>query len=255
MKKKIFLIVIIIFLMILDLYLFWNYIFLKYKNKIFIEKTDVVFAEKLKSSPYKINKIILYSSGFGKNKNTKFQKSNWILDIYEYTDIALFIDAEIGIKTLNISNFNSEFGKLYYLDSNKFGTEEILENYEVNPNLEYTVLDDNNKENKINYNTPIYFADASNPITLKFVNTIAQNFVIENNERLEFNGSLLKRVNQNIKDLKGNFSFDINITDYNNNKYSTAINLSIPIENATTNIFDGSILETKNNQNISFIKE
>lgn len=255
MKKKVILIIIIILLSILDVFLFWNYIFLRYKNKVFIEKTDVVLANEIKSSPFKIDKIVLYSSGFGKNTNTKFQTSNWILDIYEYTDIALYIDSKDAIKTLSISNFNSKMGNLYYLDSNKFGTEEILQNYETNPSLEYTVLNDSNEENLINYNTPIFFADSSNPITLKFVNKIAKNFIIENNEKLEFDGSLLKRVNPSLDNLKTNISFDVIITDYNNETYSANININIPIENGNQNIFNGSILEIKENQNIVFLKD
>lgn len=254
MKKKVILIIIIILLSILDIFLFWNYIFLKYKNKSFIEKTDVILANEIKSSPFKINKIILYSSGYGKNTNTKFQSSNWILDIYEYTDIALYVDAKDAIKTLTISNFKSNSGNLYYLDSSRFGTEQILENFEIAPSLDFTVLNDDNKENLINFNTPIFFADGSNPITLKYVNTIAKNFVIENNEKLEFDGSLLKRVNPDLNSLKQNISFDVTIANYNNEKYSATINLNIPIENNSKNIFNGSILETINNQSISLLK-
>ena len=254
MKKKIVLIIVIIILGILDIVLFKNLIYQKYKNKTFIEETDVKFAKELKNSPFKINKIVLYSSGFGINKNTNFQKSNWILDIYEYTDIALFVDNKEAIKSLEISNFNSDFGNLYYLDVTKFGTEKILNNFQVNPNLSFTVLNDSNQENLINFNTPVFFADGSNPITLKFVNMVAKDFTIENNEKLKFDGSLLKRVNPNLNKLKTTISFDVSIKDYNNEEYSTTIKLNIPIENSNSSIFDGSILETKNNQNIILLK-
>ena len=255
MKKKIILTIIVIILLILDIYLFFNYIYLRYKNKYFIENTDVVLAQNLNNSPFKINKIILYSSAYGENKNTKFQNANWVLDIYQYTDIALYLNSSEAVKSLSISNFKSNFGNLYYLDSKKFGTEEILRNYEVNPILEYTVLNDSNEENLVNYNTPVFFADSSNPITLKFVNMFAKNFIIENNEKLKFNGSLLEKAKIKLENLKTNISFDINIKNYNNEEYNTTIYLNIPIENKTTNIFKGNILEEKNNQNIVFEKK
>lgn len=255
LKKKIILTIIVIILIILDTYLIFNYIYLKYKNKLFIENNDVIFAENIKNSPFRINKIVLYSSGFGQNRNTKFQNSNWILDIYQYTDIALYLDCKEAIQSLSISNFKSNFGNLYYLDSTKFGTEEILNNYEINSTLEYTVLNDSNEENSINYNTPIFFADGSNPITLKFVNMIAKNFIIENNEKLEFNGSLLKKTNTKLEDLKSNISFDINIKTYHNEEYSTTVNLNIPIENENSNIFKGSILEENFYYMPPFIKQ
>ena len=240
--------------MIFIIFFSFNYIYFKYKNKTFIEKTDVVLAENLRNSPFKINKIVLYSSAYGENKNTRFQKSNWILDIYQYTDIALYVDCSEAIKNLCISNFSSKVGNLYYLDSTKFGTGKISKNYEINPSIDFTILNYSNAENTISYNTPIFFADGSNPITLKFVNMIEKNFIIENNEKLKFDGSLLKRTNVKIENLKTNIYFDINIKNYNNEEYYTTINLSIPIKNNSSNIFNGSILENKTNQNIVFLR-
>ncbi len=62
MNKKKILIVLIIIVIIVNVFLSYNYIYLKYKNKKFIEKNDVVLADDLKKSPFKINKIVLYSS-------------------------------------------------------------------------------------------------------------------------------------------------------------------------------------------------
>lgn len=62
MNKKKILIVFIIIAIIANVFLSYNYIYLKYKNKKFIEKNDVALADDLKKSPFKINKIILYSS-------------------------------------------------------------------------------------------------------------------------------------------------------------------------------------------------
>ena len=193
--------------------------------------------------------------GFGENKNTNFQKSNWILDVYQYTDIALYVDCSEAIQNLNISNFNSKTGNLYYLDANKFGTGDISKNYEITNTFDFSVLNDSNKDNSINYNTPVFFADGSNPITLKFVNIIKKNFTIENNEKLKFDGSLLKRTNIKLEDLSTKISFDLNIKNYNNEEYTTKINLNIPIKNIDSTIFDGSILQEKNNQNIILLKK
>ena len=255
LKKKVILSIIAIILLILDIYLIFNFIYLKYKNKNFIETTDVVFAEDLRNSPFKIDKIVLYSSGFGNNKNTKFQNSNWILDIYQYTDIALYLKSTEAIKTLKISNFKADFGNLYYLDVTKFGTENILQNYEINQELEYTVLNDSNEDNIINYNTPIFFADSSNPITLKYVNMIKENYTLENTEKLSFNGSLLEKANIKLEDLKTAIEFDITITDYNNTAYCTTLKLSNPIEYSNSSIFDGHLLLEKKNQNIILLKK
>ena len=193
--------------------------------------------------------------GFGQNKNTNFQKANWILDIYQYTDIALYVDCSEAIKNLSISNFKSSTGNLYYLDITKFGTGDILKEYEITENLDFSVLNDTNEDNSINYNTPVFFADGSNPITLKFVNTIKKNYVIENSEQLKFDGSILEKTGLKLEELNNKISFDIKIKDYNNDEYSSRINLRIPIEKENATIFNGSILEKKNNLNIILLKK
>ena len=254
MKKNFLLISIIIILVVLIIFFSYTRIFLKYKNKYFIEKNDVTLAKELKNSPFKIEKITLYSSAYGKNKNENFQKANWILDIYQYTDIALYVNCSSAIKNLSISNFKSDSGKLYYLDSTKFGTGEFINNYEIQKDFNFTVLNDSNHENLINYNTPIFFADGSNPITLKFINIVKNNFIIENNQKLKFDGSLLEKTSINLETLKKQISFDINIVDYNNDNYGTTINLNIPIKNESSTILNGNILEEKTNQNIILLK-
>lgn len=266
MKKKIILIVIIIILLILDIFLFFNFIYKRYKNKHFLEKYDISLANDINNNEFKINKIMLYSSASGINKNNKFQKSNWILDIYEYTDIAIFFDkpktltTNNTIKELTISNikYNVSSPKyepsLYYLDGNNFGIDTIVENFKIENTLEYTVLNFDNKDNSIMYNTPVFFSDLSNPITLKFTNTLIKNYSIENTEKLIFDGTLLTKTPLKLENLDASISFDIEITNFLNEKYVSNINIKIPIENQNKNIFDGKVLETQN-VNLKFLKQ
>ena len=76
MKKKIVLVIIIIILLILDIFLFFNFIYRHYKNKHFLEKYDISLANNINNNEFKINKILLYSSASGINKNNNFQKTN-----------------------------------------------------------------------------------------------------------------------------------------------------------------------------------
>ena len=62
MNKKNLVIIFIIIFIIFNIFFAFNHIYLKYKNKKFIEKTDVAFADDLRTSPFRINKIVLYSS-------------------------------------------------------------------------------------------------------------------------------------------------------------------------------------------------
>lgn len=266
MKKKIILIIIIIILLILDVFLFFNFIYKRYRNKFFLEKYDIALANDINNNEFKINKIILYSSASGTNKNNNFQKTDWLLDIYEYTDIAVFFEkpktltTSNTIQALNISNikYNVTSPKyeptLYYLDGNSFGTDTISKDFKIDNKLEYTVLNFDNKDNSIMYNTPVFFSDLSNPITLKFTNTLLKNYSIKNTEKLIFDGSLLTKTPLTLKDLEASLSFDIEITNFANEKYISNVNIKIPLENSKETIFNGKILENKN-VNLKFLKQ
>ena len=143
---------------------------------------------------------------------------------------------------------------LYYLDANNFGTDSILYDYKIEDKLEFTVLNFDNKDNSIMYNTPIFFSDLSNPITLKFTNTLIKNHPIKNTEKLVFDGSLLSKTPLKLEDLKASLSFDINITNYANEKFIANLNIEIPLKNEEKNIYDGGVWEIKN-IDLPFLKE
>ena len=266
--KKIFKIFFIVLLLIILIYIFTNFILTKFLNKYNFEKDNVQFAQNLQNSPFSISKIIIYSSGYGKNKNTNFQKTNWVLDIFQYSDIAIYIspstdelDASNTVKKLSLENINfssptigSPF--IYYLDSLNFGTATIDENHKIDNSIEFTVLNDENKNNEIQSNTPVFFTDCSNPITLKYVNKkVKENFVVNSNEPLFFNGQLLKMANINLKNLGTTINFNINIQSNDNKNYFYKLSLPLPLENNNSSIYDGSILVKNEYLNYRFIEE
>lgn len=257
MNKKIILIIVLIILLVLIIFLSNKYVFSMLKQKNFIEKYDVKLADELNNSDFKIEKMMIYSSASGINKNENFQNTDWVLDIFQYADIALYfskpkeLSTKNTVKTLNISNvkFNIASEKfkpaLYYLDANTFGTDNILLDYKIEDNLDFTVLNFDNKDNSIKYNTPVFFSDLSNPVTLKFTNILLENHTIENKEKLIFDGNILSKVPLKKEDLKASISFDILITNFENEAFSTNFSIQIPLENEKHDIFDGSVLIEK----------
>ena len=83
MKKKIlfFLIVIIILILILFLYFKINY----KKNK----KTNISTSSK---EEFIINKLHYYSTANAISNTTNYQNPEWNLKVYQYTDIAIYLD-------------------------------------------------------------------------------------------------------------------------------------------------------------------
>lgn len=258
MKKKIILTIIVFILLIVNVYLLSNYVFARFRNKAVLEKYDIALAKELSNSNFVINKIMLYSSASGINRNSNFQQTHWVLDILQYTDIAIYFNKPKELNSFNtaealsISNVNLQVASdkftpaLYYLDANNFGTGSILSEYKIKDNLEFTVLNFDNKDNSIMYNTPVFFSDLSNPVTLKFTNLLYKNYSIENTEKLIFDGNLLSKTPLKEKDLKASLNFNITISNFEKEKYSTNVSLEIPLQNSKGSIFDGKVLETKN---------
>ena len=214
------------------------------------------------NSPFSIGKIVMYSSAYGENKNTTFQKSSWILDILQYSDIAIYINhsgenltSSNTVKKLWLENFriqkpNLGIPSLYYLDSLNFGTSDFNENNQLTNSLEFTVLNDENKNHEIQSNTPVFFTDCSNPITLKYVNqSIKENFALASQEPLFFDGRLLEKANISLSDLQATIDFTIHIQSNDNQNYFYAVSLPIFLENENNSINSGSILMEKSIEN------
>ncbi len=261
-KEKIKLFFYIILELFLIIFIFFISYFFIYKPKITKEKftnSNIEFYERNKENNFKINRVISYSSSFGENKNKDFSEDSWILDIYQYTDFGLYIEQGTNsfIKNLWINDFKiispPRFGtsNCYYMDALKFGTEHIMKDYEFTDKIEYTVLNDTNSENAINYTTPVFFADCSTPICIKYVNSLMKNFTLKNTNQITQDGKLLSNAINDVKMLDAKISFTIHVIDNNKNEYKCNITLEIPTENLLT---AGSSYNVNNNFNTNFIK-
>lgn len=261
-------ILLIILLAILLIFVFYNFIFLKFWNKYNLEKSSIELTQNSQNSPFSISKIVMHSSAYGENKNSSFEQSSWILDIFQYSDIAIYIQPAEGELTLSnsvkkllvedirISSPKTGNPCLYYLNSSNFGTPKIDTNYNIENSLEFTVLNDENENSAIQYNTPVFFADCSNPITLKYVNhSVKENFALAANQPFSFSGNLLKLANVSLKDLEATVNLTIKIVNNENKNYYYDLSLPIGFENGKNSIFDGNILVQNEYENYKFMEK
>jgi hypothetical protein len=261
--KNIILLIIDIICLILIFILSYNFIYSSYKQKSLAEDFYINFFNKNSNSPFYVSKIIAYSSAYGENQSKNLSKGNWVLKIYQYTDFAIFVNSnteENYVSKLWIDNFkiNKEptlgVTSFYYENALKFGTENISTNYPIENNLEFTVLNDENSENTIQYNTPIFFADCSTPITFKYVNTVSSNFSLSNTLQLIQDGTILKNLIVNTSVIDCTFQFEIHLVDNNNVEYKSNVHCKIPLVSDKDSIISsGNILDIQNNLNNYFI--
>lgn len=217
-------------------------IFFLFKNS-----KNISEIEKKESSDYfSINKIKYYSSCNAITNTTNYQNPEWNVKVYQYTDIAIYLDRLENISNENyitnivLSNFKLlDNEKIYYLNPTLFGNNNLNNDDIVSDSLKYNVINSSNDNNEQNYNIPIFFQDCSNPITLRFLKTLSDNYNISNEDSLVYNGSLIEKLGINLNSLNTNLCFDLEIDTKDGSKHVQKIELNIPLENGDKSILDG----------------
>ena len=153
------------------------------QRKVALENTIADMASLNSKQTFSIDKIYLYSSANATNNKTK--KSMWNLNVYQYTDIALYISgnannkAQNTIKELYIDNikfdsFNGGTPNLHYKNLFEFGKFNIETDYLITDRLNYEIVEPakmdskfNTLDNSINVSKPFLLShiDATPKIT------------------------------------------------------------------------------------------
>lgn len=210
----------------------------------FNNKETKLYNSKVKEE-FKIEKSIYYSSANAISNTTNYQSPEWNLNVYQYTDIAIYLsrlNSDNYITNVVLENFNTDLSKsrIYYLNPKDFGNSSLTEDNLIDKKLEYTVINSENKDNIQNYNIPVFFQDCSNPITLRIVTELSNNYKVESDETLLYNGTLIKMLGLGIKDLNKQINFDL-IIKTRNLENKIEINLPIQYEENGKSILDGDI--------------
>lgn len=250
--KKSIPICLIIFIILLFI---WGEIIKNYRaNKEFSE-----FGEKIVSSNenkiFNIDKIILCSNANAIDNSENKNVSS--LSVYQYTDIAIYINnknkeqeltKENTISELFIDNIeivtSSNLGKqsLRYKNLMGFGSKETLSDYNYNDRIDFDIVYTNKENEEADYNEPNFYTDCSNPITLEYINQDLKNdYKITDKDNVSFDGKILKSAGINIEDINAKIRFKINIKNNNNESFSSWINFQIPLND----IYEGNSIKSK----------
>ncbi len=249
-KKKV--LTILVFLLFIIVFILTYLLFQKYVLKSNFEKDVLPFANKNGKTVFEVNKIVLFSGCDAKNKTgsvTNFTIEN----LYQFTDIALFINnssseeknLENTFKKVSINNIQyltpPELGqpKLYFKGLNQFAKSGLIAENEIQDALDFTIT----SEDEANLDTPILYNNLANPITLSYVNeNIKTDYTItDTSTPITYDGSLLKRCNVDLNSISCKLSFDIFITNNLEEEFKTTVFLDIPLKTQEKSINDGNV--------------
>ncbi len=215
---------------------------------------------------FSIDRIYLYSSADATSNETT--KPVWDLNIFQFTDIALFINnradegvtyentiKELKIDNIKFNNLQSGTPSLYYKNVNDFAKMTNIDENKINDSLEFNVINSGDAD----YSKPVIYSNCQNPITLEYVNSnMEENTVISDiSTPLTYDGSLLKKGGILLSQMECTLSFTITIINNYNQKFVATIYIDIPLEDSMSgeNIYDGKLIKNIENTNlVKFIR-
>lgn len=249
-KAKIILTIITIILIGVVIFLAF-FVFQKYVLKKNFEDDMLSFADKNQSTVFTVDSITLFSSadaGYKTNTANNFTIQN----LYQYTDIALFIKntsdedtLENTLKKVRIENIQfsntPKLGNpsLYFKSLNDFAKSDITEENKITDSFEFTV----SSSDEADLSTPTLYNNLANPLTFSYVNSnIKSDYTITDiSSPITYDGSLLQKCNIHLEDICCTLSFDIYITNNLDEDFKTTVSIDIPLSSENGSIFDGTL--------------
>ena len=240
-------------LIICILFFYYLIIINNYHKKKYTENI-IDIAKKNENTIFSIDKIYVCSSA-NATESANLQNKG-MFDIYQYTDMAIFIDNyqkekgltnENTVKQLYIDNIdiqvNESNGKqcLKYTNVKKMGSKEVFKDFKKTDRIDFNIIYTNEENEKADYNNPTFYTDCSNPISLKYANDLGKNYSIDEGKKVKFDGSLLKDARIPIEEIKCNLKFKINLINNNDEYFSCWINTGIPLNE----IYEGTSIKSK----------
>ena len=210
-------------------------------------------AEQNENPIFKIQKILIYSSAnaIDKSENESLQD----LSILQYSDIAINLDNtstvydltnENTIKELYIDNISittgSDKGHQYVNYKSALDFAKYQEIKELNDDkIEYNIVSTNTENSNTDYETPTFYADCSNPITLEYMNEdIITNYAASSDSNtISFNGKVLQEAGINLADINYTLNLTIHIINNLNEEFICPLRLSVNLDADDGGIYKG----------------
>ncbi len=247
---------ILCFIILAILYVDYRFIFSRIMSRNRFVKELIVVADANRNPVFRVAKIIKYSSAEAIDKTVEQNLQD--LSIYQYSDIALYIDnfkeeitEENTIKELYLDNFKIDLGyrygtpTLYYKNPLEISKFRMLDENEITDQLKYEIIYTNEENENTDYHKPVFFTDCSNPITLGYINKeVINNYqVTKENGLVSFDGRIFDNLDINLKDLSPKISFTIHLKNHLDEKFLCNVSADLKLETESGSVKSGYIIE------------
>ena len=181
--------------------------------------------------PFMLTKIMIVSSAETETKQDNPNNYKWNININQYNDIYMEIRKnyeyknDAYIKSVSIENLQISTPKVgteeAYMPNSAEGKQFVYdENFKIANSLTYTGASGNNPKN-------LEIANQGGNLVFRIVNRNTSEYVSNEDGELAYDGTLLKKTNVNVEDVKINVSFDVVIVT-NTMTYRGNVSFEIP---------------------------
>lgn len=206
------------------------------------EKQIAEIVQKNNETVFSIEKLYVCSSAnaIDVSQNNSLRT----LSLYQYSDLAIYINNykdkygisnKNTIKNLYIDNINittnSNIGEqnLSYTNLLKIGDKHVQPDFTKHDRIDFNIINNNDQNSKVDYSNPTFYADCSNPISLKYVNNLGKDYTLQQDNSVSFDGSILQKAGVSIQDINCKLKFKINIVNNEGNYFSCWVNTNLPL--------------------------
>ena len=231
----------------------------------FAQAVETVY-KKNENAIFAIDKIVLYSSANAIDNSEG--KTLQDLNVYQYTDMAIYIDntsyvreltAENTVKEMYIDNIkvNSATSRgektLSYKNPVGFGKFKAAESNNENQEgqqdrIDFEIIYTNEDNEKSDYTNPTFYTDCSNPITLNYTNkNIVTGYAVSTQDtQITFDGSILRSVGVSLEDIACTIDFDIHIKNNLDQEFVCSVGVKVPLNSENRSIYNGYMYSMNN---------
>ncbi len=258
MKTKLykFALPILLLIILAILYIDNRLIFSKIIKKNEFAKELIQIADANKETIFKVSKIIKYSSAEAIDNTVEQNLQN--LSIQQYSDIAIYIEnmgdeltEKNSVKELYLDNFKIDIGykygspALYYKNPLEISKYRMIEQNKIEDSLQYNIVYTNEQNQNSDYQTPTFFADCSNPITIGFINKdIMNNYqVTKENGLVSFDGRIFNNMDMNLNELSPQISFTIHLKNNLDEDFICNMSADLQLETEEGSVKSGYIIQ------------
>ena len=242
------------------LYIDNKFIFQKIAEKNKFTKDTIEIYERNKEPTFRVSKIIKYSSAEAIDNSSEQNLQD--VSIHQYSDMAFYIDnlsngvtEKNTIKELYLDNFNVEVeyngGEhiLYYKNPLTISKFRMIDQNEIKDTLNYDIIYTNEANEENSYETPVFFTDCSNPITISFVNkNIVEDYkVTKDNGLVSFDGRMFNNLDIDLDELSPKVSFTIHLKNNLDEVYACDVSANLRLETSQGSVKSGYIIEISDN--------